>query len=93
MGNASASPYQVAARAGHLERRFQLPITAAMRTDVATMPPDTTLSEFFGHHLLANHDKAVAVVDGARYLGVMAVEELHPKRPVGPRTRRQANAH
>ncbi|MDQ6617382.1 MAG: chloride channel protein [Actinomycetota bacterium] len=76
MGHASASPYQVAARAGHLERRFALPITAAMRTDVATMAPDTTLSEFFGHHLLANHDKAVAVVDGARYLGVMAIEEL-----------------
>ncbi|MDQ6617561.1 MAG: chloride channel protein, partial [Actinomycetota bacterium] len=75
MGNAS-SPYQVAARAGHLERRFPLPITAAMRTDVATMPPDTTLSEFFGHHLLVNHDKAVAVVDGARYLGVMGIEEL-----------------
>ncbi|MDQ6617798.1 MAG: chloride channel protein, partial [Actinomycetota bacterium] len=39
MGHASASPYQVAARAGHLERRFPLPITDALRTDVATMPP------------------------------------------------------
>jgi hypothetical protein len=41
MGRASASPYQVAARAGHLERRFALPLTAALRTDVATTPPDT----------------------------------------------------
>ncbi len=76
MGRASASPYQVAARAGHLERRFALPLTAALRTDVATMPADTTLSEFFSHHLLGNREKAVAVVDGARYLGIMRIEEL-----------------
>ena len=76
MGHASASPYQVGARAGHLERRFALPLTAALRTDVATMPADTTLAEFFTHHLLGNREKAVAVVDGARYLGVMRIEEL-----------------
>ena len=77
MGRASASPYQVAARAGHLERRFALPLTAALRTDVATMPPDTTLAEFFSQHLLGNREKAVAVVDdGGRYLGVMRIEEL-----------------
>jgi chloride channel protein, CIC family len=74
MGRASASPYQVAARAGHLERRFELPLTAAMRTDVATMPTDTTLAEFFRHHLLGNREKAVAVVDTGRYLGVMRIE-------------------
>jgi len=76
MGRASASPYQVAARAGHLERRFALPLTAVMRTDVATVPPDTTLAEFFATHLLGNREKAVAVVDGARYVGVMRIEEL-----------------
>ncbi len=76
MGRASASPYQVAARAGHLERRFALPVTAALRTDVPTMPPDTTLGEFFWQHLIGNREKAVAVVDGARYLGVMRIEEL-----------------
>jgi CIC family chloride channel protein len=76
MGHASASPYQLAARAGHLERRFDMPLTAAMRTDAATMPADTTLAEFFWHHLLGNREKAVAVVDGARYLGIMRIEEL-----------------
>ena len=76
MGRASASPYQVAARAGHLERRFALPLTAALRTDVATMPPDTTLTEFFWQHLIGNREKAVAVVDGARYFGIMRIEEL-----------------
>ena len=77
MGRASASPYQVAARAGHLERRVALPITAALRTDVPTMPPDTTLAEFFGQHLLAHREKAVAVVDDARYIGIMRIEELY----------------
>ncbi len=76
MGHASASPYQVAARAGHLERRFALPLTTALETDVATMPPDTTLDEFFRHHLIGNREKAVAVVDGNRYLGIMRIEEL-----------------
>jgi CIC family chloride channel protein len=76
MGRASASPYQVATRAGHLERRFALPLTAALTTDVATMPPDTTLGEFFDNHLLGHREKAVAVVDGNGYLGIMRLEEL-----------------
>jgi CIC family chloride channel protein len=76
MGRASVSTYQVAVRAGHLERRFALPVTAALRTDVATMPPDATLAEFFQHHLVGTREKAVAVVDGGRYLGVMRIEEL-----------------
>jgi CIC family chloride channel protein len=76
MGRSSASPYQVATRAGHLERRFSLPVSAALRTDVATMPPDTSLSEFFRHHLIGNREKAVAVVEGARFLGIMRIDEL-----------------
>ena len=76
MGRASVSPYQVAERAGHLERRFALPLTAALRADVATMPPDTTLAEFFWHHLVGQREKAVAVVDAGRYVGVMRIEEL-----------------
>lgn len=76
MGRASASPYQVASRAGHLERRFALPLTSVLRTDVATVPSDTTLREFFSDHLLGHREKVVAVVDKARYLGVMRIEEL-----------------
>src|SRR5205085_938577 len=52
MGRASASPYQVATRIGHLERRFALPLTSALRMEAATMPSDTTLAEFFSHHLI-----------------------------------------
>lgn len=76
MGRASASPYQMARRAGHLERRFALPLSAALRTDVATMPPDTTLAEFFSQHLVGNREKSVPVVDGSRYLGLMRMDEL-----------------
>ena len=76
MGRTSASPYQVAARAGHLERRFSLPLATVTRTDVATMSPDTTLAEFFDQHLLGSRETAVPVVDGDRYLGMMRIEEL-----------------
>jgi len=76
MGSASVSPYQEPARAGHLERRFDLPLSATLLTAVATVPPDATLEEFFVHHVLGNREHAVAVVDGAAYLGVMRIEEL-----------------
>ncbi len=81
MGRASVSPYQTAGRAGHLERRFALPISRALRTDVATVPPDTLLSEFFQVHLLGNREKAVAVVDGHRYAGMMRIDELQAVLP------------
>jgi CBS domain-containing protein len=76
MGNSSVSPFQMATRAGHLERRFALPIASVTRTDTATVPPETTLREFFVHHLVGNREKAVPVVDGSRYLGIMRIEEL-----------------
>jgi predicted transcriptional regulator len=43
---------------------------------VATAPPDTTLAEFFWNHLLGRRERAVPVVDGHRYCGVMRIEEL-----------------
>lgn len=52
MGAASVSPYQRASRAGHLEHRFSLPISAALRTDILTAEPDITIAEFFTLHLL-----------------------------------------
>jgi CIC family chloride channel protein len=76
MGRASASPYQAAARVGHLERRFRLPVSAALRTDGSTIPPDTTLAEFFQQNLLGRRETVVPVVDGNRYLGVMRIDEL-----------------
>jgi CBS domain-containing protein len=76
MGSASASPYQAAARAGHLERRFPLPLSSVLRTDVLTTPPGTTLSEFVSHHALGRREHAVAVVEEGRYLGMIRVDDL-----------------
>jgi CIC family chloride channel protein len=76
MGGRSASPYQRARRAGHLERRLDLPLAAALRTEVATVPSDATLAEFFSQHLLGNRQQAVPVVDGDRYQGIMSLAEL-----------------
>jgi CIC family chloride channel protein len=76
MGTASASSYQRAARAGHLEHRFTLPLSAALQTDVATAPPSTTLAEFFWHHAVGLRAQAVAVVEDGHYRGVIRVEDL-----------------
>src|SRR5205814_2748177 len=79
MGRASVSAYQVAARAGHLERRFGLPLATALQTDVLTVPPDATIAEFFWHHLVGNRQTVVAVVEAAsaRYLGLVRLDGLH----------------
>lgn len=76
MGRSSVSPYQVSARAGHLERRLVLPLRTALVTDVATVPPDTTVEEFVWQHLLGNRQQVVPVVDGSHYLGVMRIDEV-----------------
>jgi len=76
MGSASASTYQMAARAGHLERRFPLPLSSALRTDAATAAPDLTLDEFFREHAVGLREPATVVVEEGRYLGVIRVEEL-----------------
>ena len=77
MGRSSVSPFQVAARAGHLERRFSLPISAALQADVMTVPPDTTVREFFALHLIGTRQKSVPVVDEShQYLGMARMDEL-----------------
>lgn len=76
MGSASASTYQMAAQAGHLERRFRLPLSIALRTDAVTAPPGMTLAEFFRDHAVGRREHAAAVVEDGRYLGMIRVEEL-----------------
>lgn len=76
MGRSSVSPYQVASAAGHLERRFSLPLARALRTDVLTLPPDATVAEFFHHHLMTTRQRSVPVVDGTRYLGMVRLGAL-----------------
>jgi CIC family chloride channel protein len=76
MGNVSVSAYQTAGRRGHLERRFQLPISSAIRSDVLTIPPDATLQEFYEHHLLLVRETSVPVLDGNDYVGMISSEDL-----------------
>jgi CBS domain-containing protein len=76
MGRASVSDAQVAATAGHLERRFGLPLTTVLRRDVPTVRSSTTLAEFYEHHLLTHRELVVPVVDGSAYAGIMVVDDL-----------------
>jgi CIC family chloride channel protein len=76
MGRSTVSPYQQMARAGHLERRFDLPITTLVRTDVLTAPPDTTLTEIMWTHLLGARQRVVPIVDGSAFVGVVRIEDL-----------------
>lgn len=76
MADSSMSPYQRARRAGHLERRFELPITSALRTDAITTPSDTTLRELHDHHVTALRMRAIPVVDGVQFKGMVGVRDL-----------------
>jgi CBS domain-containing protein len=76
MGRASVSPYQVANRVGHLERRLRMPLTTVLDVAARTVPPDATVEEVFWQHLVAGRDRAVAVVDGVTYLGVISADDL-----------------
>ena len=51
-GPNSVSSYQRTVRMGHLEPRFALPLSSALTTDVFTVPPDATVSEFMFIHVL-----------------------------------------
>jgi len=75
MGSASASAYQMAARAGHLERRFPLPLSTAIRKDAPGVTPDTTLADFW-RYAVTLRQHAAAVVEEGRYRGVIRVDEL-----------------
>jgi CIC family chloride channel protein len=77
VGDSSVSVHQRAGRLGHLERRFELPISAVMSTDVRTVPPDATIEEFLSVHLVGQRRRSVPVVDEAnRYLGMAVLDEV-----------------
>lgn len=76
MGRSSMSPYQVAGRVGHLERRLRLPLAATVDAEARTVPPDATVEELFWQHLIGTRQQSAAVVDGDRYAGLVCVEDL-----------------
>lgn len=77
MGRASVSAYQQGRQAGHLERRFRLPLSDVVRSDIATISPSATLSEFFTQLLVGPRRSSVAVIEEGRYVGLARLEELH----------------
>lgn len=77
MGTSSISPYQVAGRVGHLERRLRLPLRSVLSTKVPTVAPATTVDEVFWMHLVGARQQAIAVVDDeGSYRGLARVDEI-----------------
>lgn len=75
-GPCSVADFQHWKRLGHLERRFTLPLSSILTTDVFTVPPDATVSEFVYMHVLGRRQRVVPVVDGSRYLGMARLRDL-----------------
>ena len=92
MGSSSVSTYQSSDRSGHLERRFGLPLTAAIQGDVLTTPPDTTLDHLIANHLLVTRHTTVPVLDRRHLPGTRQrrrpdrrpTTTSGPPRPSGP---------
>lgn len=76
MGRSSVSQYQQDARTGVLERRLALPVSAALRTDAATVVPDATIAEVFDHHITGLGLRIVPIVDGSAFRGMVVVDDL-----------------
>ena len=75
--SSSVALHQRTGRLGHLERRFELPISAVIATDERTVPPDATIEEFLSVHLVGPRRRSVPVVDDAnRYLGMAVLDEV-----------------
>lgn len=75
-GPSSVADYQRAKRLGHLERRFELPLTSILSTDVFTVPSDATVSEFVYVHVLGRRERIVPVVDGGQFKGMARLEDI-----------------
>ena len=76
MGQASVTPYQEGARSSLLARRLALPVTAVLRTDAATVPPDASVAEFFDHHVTQLRLRLVPVVDDATFHGMISLDDV-----------------
>ncbi|GAC1384209.1 MAG: hypothetical protein NVSMB4_11920 [Acidimicrobiales bacterium] len=77
MGQRSASPYQQQMRAGHVERRFELPVQRVMRTGASTVGPSATLDDLLHVHFPAARARSIPVVDDeGGYLGVVRLRDV-----------------
>lgn len=82
MARSSVSLAQRGHRLGHLETRFALPISAALLSDVLTVPADATVAEFVSDHVVHNRQRAAVVLDDdGRYAGLCVLRDVaeHPR--------------
>lgn len=77
MGRRSVSTYQRGVRAGHVERRFELPVARVMRTGVHTVGPDTTVEDLLHEHMPVARARSLPVVGSTgNYLGVVRLLDV-----------------
>ncbi|MGI9612629.1 MAG: chloride channel protein [Acidimicrobiales bacterium] len=75
-GSSSVSIAQREERLGGLESRLNLPVVAVMETDVLTVPPDATVSEFVWFHAMGQRQPIVPVVDeDSRFCGLCSIQD------------------
>jgi CIC family chloride channel protein len=75
-GRSSVSMAQRDERLGGLESRLALPVSAALDTNVLTVPPDASISEFVWIHALGQRQPVVPMVDGNQYLGLCSIHDV-----------------
>ena len=74
-GASSVSLAQREERLGGLESRLTLPVASVMETDVLTVPPDATVSEFVWFHAMGQRQPIVPVVDGSQFRGLCSIQD------------------
>ncbi len=75
-GPSTVADHQRDHRLGHLERRFTLPLSSILSTDVLTVPPDATVSEFVYFHVLGRRERVVPVVSGGSFEGLARLDDI-----------------
>lgn len=76
MGRSSITPYQRSRRPSVLERRFDLPITAALVPEPHLATSDMTLDELVDRHFLTTRASTIPVVADGAYLGMVRLEDV-----------------
>lgn len=75
-GSSTVVEHKRSRRMGHLESRFTLPISSIINTDIFTVPPDATVSEFIYVHVLGRRERTVPVVSDMTYLGMAKLDNV-----------------
>ena len=76
VGSSSVSEYQRDTRVGHLERRFQMPITSAMKRDFQTVQPADSLSDFVWRFAFPRKQLEAVVADtNGEFQGIIKVSD------------------